>query len=127
MTSLIEYLSTVRSDRAGGIGEATVTPSIWSLCVFMVSYLKPPHRGGFVLLGVQRPDAPGRAVKTPPRLPALCVENHAGERRGRGTAPRASTGRARDYGSFLRSFISRQILSLYARGMALFHLALSTH
>ncbi|MNG74183.1 hypothetical protein D3C79_326570 [compost metagenome] len=74
MESVIEYLSTVRSDRAGGIGEATVTPSIWSLCVLMVSYLKPPHRGGFVLLGVKRADARGllplstRRAQSRPRL-----------------------------------------------------------
>ncbi len=52
---------------------------------------KPPHRGGFVLPGVQRADAaaaqhPARAVKTPPRLPALCMENHADERLGAGNA-----------------------------------------
>ncbi len=80
---------------------------------------KPPHRGGFVLPGVQRPDAPGRRplstrrAQSRPRLACplyvwIIMQVNDGER---GTAPRASTGRARDIGSFLRSFTFRQIFS----------------
>lgn len=53
MESVIEYLSTVRSDRAGGIGDARVRPEhLESVCVRM-AYERPPRRGGFVLPGVQ--------------------------------------------------------------------------
>lgn len=81
---------------------------------------KPPHRGGFVLPGVQRPDAPGlrplstRRAQSRPRL--ACALPVSISIRVKDcwlpTAPRASAGRAGDTGSFLRSFIFRQIHSI---------------
>lgn len=81
---------------------------------------KPPHRGGFVLPDVQRPDAPGRRplstrrAQSRPRLacPLYVWKIMQVNGGGRGTVPRASTGRAGDSGSFLRSFTFCQILSL---------------
>lgn len=80
---------------------------------------KPPHRGGFVLPGVQRPDAPGRRplstrrAQSRPRLacPLYVSISMQVSGWGRGRVPRASTGRAGDSGSLSRAFTFRQILS----------------
>lgn len=57
---------------------------------------------------------PARGVETPPRLRALNVWKIAQVKDwGRLAAPRASAGRTRDMGFFLRSFTFRQILSLF--------------
>ncbi len=82
---------------------------------------KPPHRVGFVLPGVQRPDVPGRRplstrrAQSRPRLacPLYVWKIMQVNDWGLGAAPRASTGRARGFGSFLRSFTFRQIFSLF--------------
>lgn len=82
---------------------------------------KPPHRGGFVLPGVQRPDAPGRRplstrrAQSRPRLacPLYVWKTMQMNDGGRGAGSRASTGRAGDSGSFLRSFTFRQIPSVF--------------
>lgn len=80
---------------------------------------KPPHRGGFVLPGVQRADVPWRRplstrrAQSRPRLacPLYVSISMRVNDWGRGAGSRASTGRAGDSGSFLRSFTFRQILS----------------
>jgi len=76
------------------------------------------------LPGVQRPDAPGRRplstqrAQSRPRLacPLYVSISMRVNDGGRGTAPRASTGRAQDVGSSQRSFTFRQILSRTNKG-----------
>lgn len=80
---------------------------------------KPPHRGDFVLPGVQRPDAPGRRplstrrAQSRPRL--ACPLPVSISIRVKGcwlpAAPRVSVGRERPISSLLRSFTFRRPLS----------------
>jgi hypothetical protein len=96
--------STVRSDRAAGIGEVE---RLEFVCVRM-AIREAPHRGGFVLPNVQRVNAPGRrplstrCAQSSPRLacPLYVWKIMQVNDGGRGTAPRASAGRVGDVGSF---------------------------